>query len=114
MEFWPVGQGVTKGESTSCLTPILTPRDLYTLYKHECVPESYAVASCIRSVGAGLGYQEPWWRSAACCGAVRVIVFVEDPVVIEKVLTHLNETATLAGAYLLLKRRAPLQPGLFG
>jgi len=69
-------------------TEASTPLSLYR------VPESYAVASCIRSVGAGLGYQEPWWRSAPCCGAVRVIVFVEDPVVIEKVLTHLNETAT--------------------
>ena len=32
-----------------------------------------------------------------CGGAVKVIACIEDPVVIEKILTHLNEKAASAG-----------------
>jgi hypothetical protein len=42
-----------------------------------------------------------------------VIACVEDPVVIEKILTHLDEKAALAGTNLLPEGRAPPQAGLF-
>jgi hypothetical protein len=37
----------------------------------------------------------------ACGGAVKVVACIEDPVVIEKILTHLNETVASAGTGLL-------------
>jgi hypothetical protein len=43
----------------------------------------------------------------ACGGTVKVIACIEDPVVIEKILTHLNEKAASAGAGLLPASRAP-------
>jgi hypothetical protein len=42
-----------------------------------------------------------------CGGAVKVIACIEDPVVIEKILTHLNEKAASAATGLLPERRAP-------
>ncbi len=42
-----------------------------------------------------------------CGGAVKVITCIEDPVVIEKILTHLNEKAALAGTGLVPASRAP-------
>jgi hypothetical protein len=48
-----------------------------------------------------------------CGGAVKVIACIEDPVVIEKILTHLNEKLASTGTGLLPQRRAPPQAGLF-
>jgi len=44
---------------------------------------------------------------------VNVIASTEDPVFIEKILTHLNEKAASAGTGLLPESRAPPQAGLF-
>jgi hypothetical protein len=44
---------------------------------------------------------------------VNVIASIEDPVVIEKILTHLNEKAPYSQATLLPESRAPPQAGLF-
>ena len=57
-----------------------------------------------------------------CGGAVRVIACIEDPVVIKKILTHLNEKAASADPAQLPESRAPpvyvpgagRQTGLFG
>jgi len=48
-----------------------------------------------------------------CGGAVKVIACIEDPVVIEKILTHLYEKAASVGTGLLPASRAPPQAGLF-
>ncbi|MCP3869621.1 MAG: IS91 family transposase, partial [Gammaproteobacteria bacterium] len=48
-----------------------------------------------------------------CGGAVRVIACIEDPVVIDKILTHLDEKAELAEPLLLPQSRAPPPAGLF-
>ncbi len=50
---------------------------------------------------------------SACGGAVKVIAYIEDPVVIEKILTHLNEKAATAAMGLSPQVRAPPQAGLF-
>jgi hypothetical protein len=50
---------------------------------------------------------------SACGGAVKVIACIEDPVVIDKILTHLNEKAASAGIGLLPQVRAPPQAELF-
>ncbi len=42
-----------------------------------------------------------------CGGTVKVIACIEDPVVIEKILTHLNVKAASAGTGLLPASRAP-------
>jgi hypothetical protein len=42
-----------------------------------------------------------------CGGAVKVIACIEDPVVIEKILTPMNEKAASAGTGLLPESRAP-------
>jgi hypothetical protein len=49
----------------------------------------------------------------ACGGALKVIACIEDPIVIEKILNHLNEKEALAGTHLLPESRAPPQRGLF-
>jgi hypothetical protein len=49
----------------------------------------------------------------ACGGAVRIIACIEDPVVIEKILTHLDKKDASAEASLLPPCRAPPQTGLF-
>jgi hypothetical protein len=48
-----------------------------------------------------------------CGGSVNVIASIEDPVIIEKILTHLNEKALPIEAPPLPKSRAPPQAGLF-
>ncbi len=49
-----------------------------------------------------------------CCGAIRVIACIEDPVVIDKILTHLDKKAALAEPVVLPQSRAPPQRNLFG
>jgi len=51
--------------------------------------------------------------SSGCGGAVKVIASIEDPVVIRKILAHLDEKAALAGSHLLPQCRAPPRTGLF-
>ena len=48
-----------------------------------------------------------------CGGEVKVIACIEDPVVIRKILTHLDKKATLNGPVVLPKPRAPPQGSLF-
>ena len=47
----------------------------------------------------------------ACGGTAKVIACIEDPVVIDKILTHLNEKALPIKAPSLPESRAPLQIG---
>ena len=49
----------------------------------------------------------------ACGGAVRIIASIEDPIVIEKILTHLDKQDPSAKASPLPPCRAPPQGGLF-
>ena len=49
----------------------------------------------------------------ACAGAVRIIACIEDPEVIEKILTHLDEKGGSAEASRRPPCRAPPQTGLF-
>jgi hypothetical protein len=49
----------------------------------------------------------------ACGGTAKVIACIEDPVVIEKILTHLTEKALPIEALPLPESRAPPQAGLF-
>ena len=49
-----------------------------------------------------------------CAGAVKVIACIEDPVVIKKILTHLDQKATTAETNLLPEGRAPPQTELSG
>ena len=48
-----------------------------------------------------------------CGGKVKVIACIEDPVVIRKILTHLDKKATLNGPVVLPKPWAPPQGSLF-
>jgi hypothetical protein len=48
-----------------------------------------------------------------CGGAVKVIACIEDPTVIEKILTHLEKELALESAGLLPEGRAP-PADLFG
>jgi hypothetical protein len=48
-----------------------------------------------------------------CGGAVKVIACIEDPVVIDKILTHLDEKVASAGTGWLPRVRAPPQADLF-
>jgi hypothetical protein len=48
-----------------------------------------------------------------CGGAVKIIACIEDPVVIKKILTHLDEKAAVAETIRLPECRAPPQPGVF-
>ena len=48
-----------------------------------------------------------------CGGAVRVIACIEDPVVIDKILTHLDKNAALAAPVMLPQSRAPPHRNLF-
>jgi hypothetical protein len=48
-----------------------------------------------------------------CGGAVKVIACIEDPVVIDKILTHLDKKATLNGPVVLPQPRAQPQASLF-
>ncbi len=49
----------------------------------------------------------------ACGGAVRIIACIEDPEVIEKILTHLDAKGGAAQAFRRPPCRAPPQAGLF-
>ena len=49
----------------------------------------------------------------ACGGAVRIIACIEDPVIIEKILTHLEANATEPEGCRLPPCRAPPQASLF-
>jgi len=49
-----------------------------------------------------------------CGGAVKIIACIEDPMVIEKVLTHLNKQTASAKPTELHESRAPPQAVLFG
>jgi hypothetical protein len=44
---------------------------------------------------------------------VKIIATIEDPVVIRKILTHLDDKASSAGLNLLPECRAPPATGLF-
>jgi hypothetical protein len=48
-----------------------------------------------------------------CGGAVKIIACIEDPVVIEKILTHLDRKAAGGAARRLPPCRAPPQASLF-
>ena len=48
-----------------------------------------------------------------CGGAVRVIACIEDPVVIDKILTYLDKKAALAEPVVLPQSRPPPQRSLF-
>lgn len=51
-----------------------------------------------------------------CGGAMKVIVCIEDPVVIQKILSHLKQKAETSESRALPESRAPpaeLPPGLF-
>lgn len=61
-----------------------------------------------------IGYRDlPDETCRASGGALKVIAFIEDPIVIEKILGQLNEKATLAGTHLLPESRIPPLAGLF-
>jgi hypothetical protein len=49
-----------------------------------------------------------------CGGTAKVIACIEDPVVIKKILMHLEEKAPMRAAPLLPDSRAPPQSSLFG
>ena len=48
-----------------------------------------------------------------CGGDVRIIACIEDPIVIRKILAHLDEKVTPTGADLVPESRAPPATGLF-
>ena len=48
-----------------------------------------------------------------CGGAARIIACIDDPVVIEKILTHLDQKGALAEVFRQPRCRAPPQAGLF-
>ena len=50
----------------------------------------------------------------ACAGAVRIIACIEDPDIIEKILTHLDGKGACRVARRLPACRAPPQASLFG
>ena len=53
-------------------------------------------------------------RCRVCGGSARVIACIEDPVVIKKILVHLQEKSLVRAALLLPDSRAPPQSSLFG
>ena len=50
----------------------------------------------------------------ACGGTVRIIACIEDPVVIEEILTHLERKDALGAARRSPPSRGPPQASLFG
>ena len=52
-------------------------------------------------------------RCTRCGGAVKIIACIEDPVVIEKILAHLDSKAASGAARRLPPCRAPPQASLF-
>jgi hypothetical protein len=67
----------------------------------------------LRNTGQTMSDGNAGTAGAACGGAVKVIACIEDAVVIEKILTHLNEKALPIAAPLLPESRAPPQAGWF-
>lgn len=53
------------------------------------------------------------YGSLACDGTVNVIAYIEDHMVIDKILTHLDEKATLAESVMLRQSWAPPHAGVF-
>jgi hypothetical protein len=53
-------------------------------------------------------------KCRTCGGAAKVIACIEDPVVIKKILTYLEEKLPTQAALLLPDSRAPPQSSLFG
>jgi hypothetical protein len=53
-------------------------------------------------------------KCRTCGGAIKVIACIEDPVVIKKILTYLEEKLPTRATFLLPDSRAPPQSGLFG
>jgi len=49
-----------------------------------------------------------------CGGTARVIACIEGPVVIKKILAHLEEKSSARSAFVLPDSRAPPQSSLFG
>ncbi len=49
----------------------------------------------------------------SCGGQVKIIACIEDPVVIEKILTHIERKETSTGASRLPPSRGPPQASLF-
>ncbi|MCP4409818.1 MAG: hypothetical protein GY807_19150 [Gammaproteobacteria bacterium] len=50
---------------------------------------------------------------STCGGALKVIACIEDPLVIDKILTHLDNKAALSEPVVLPQSRAPPQRDLF-
>ena len=48
-----------------------------------------------------------------CGGTVKIIACIEDPVVIKKILTHLDEKASVTEKIRLPEYRVPPQSGVF-
>ena len=72
---------------------------------HEC---SISPLSCFHR---GVAQQ---MLNVSNCGTAKVIACIEDPVVIKKILMHLEEKAPTRAALLLPDSRAPPQSSLFG
>jgi hypothetical protein len=68
------------------------------------------VADCREAVGHR---DVPDETCRACGGALEIIACIEDPVVIEKILSHLDHKAASAEPCRLPPSRAPPQAGLF-
>lgn len=49
----------------------------------------------------------------ACDGAMKIIACIEDPIVIRKILDHLDRLAPITAPNALPEPRAPPQAGLF-
>ena len=49
----------------------------------------------------------------ACAGPMKIIACIEDPIVIRKILDHLDRTEPITGINSLPEPRAPPQAGLF-
>jgi len=72
------------------------------------------VATAAASVSAGERKPNVFLgRCPACGGAVRIIACIEDPEVIEKILTHPDAKASGPEAARRPRCRAPPQRGLF-
>jgi len=69
------------------------------------------VADCREAVGH---MDVPDKTCRACGGAIKVIACIEDPQVIEKILTDLDQKPAATARNPLPRSRAPPPPGLFG
>ena len=65
---------------------------------------------------SAIGQEQPFEKTCfctECSGSDYLTASIDDPAVIRKILTHLDEKAALAGTNLLPEGRAPPQAGLF-